>query len=319
MSDAPALGLLLDVDGPVASPVTRTIAIPSIATDIVSLANGGVPVVFNTGRSDQFLRDEVVGPLVHGGLLPHARVFGVCEKGGTWFRITPSGAGDLTVDETLFPFSALVSAVDELVTARFAETVFFDRTKRTMIAVEQRLDVASDDYLALQAVIDHAIIDLCAELGLGSMWRNERRPAVDGSISIRLDPSIISTDIESVRVGKDLGAERGLDLIAASGPVPAVWRTMGDSRVDYAMADWLYDAGYEISHVDVRPADGIPEKPYPVLTAAAELTNDAAGAVFLRRWATRLIDGAKPAFPVSVTPPIVSTDHEWRPEARPGG
>jgi len=291
MSDTPALGLLLDVDGPVASPVTRSIAIPSIAADIVALANAGVPVVFNTGRSDQFLKDEVVGPLVEGGLLPHARVFGVCEKGGSWFRITPDGAGDLSIDESLFPYSDLVTAVDELVTARFADTVFFDRTKRTMIAVEQRLDVASDDYLALQSVIDHAVIDLCTESGLGSVWRNERYPAADGSISIRLDPSIISTDIESVRVGKDFGAERALALIAASGPVPAVWRTMGDSRVDYAMADWLHAAGYEIAHVDVRPADGVPEKPYPVLTAATALTNDAAGAVFLRRWAARIVEG----------------------------
>ncbi|TAJ47826.1 MAG: hypothetical protein EPO52_06350 [Herbiconiux sp.] len=294
MSDVPALGLLLDVDGPVASPVTRSIAIPSIATDIVALANAGVPVVFNTGRSDQFLKDEVVGPLVEGGLLPHARVFGVCEKGGSWFRITPTGAGDLSIDESLFPYPDLVTAVDDLVTERFADTVFFDRTKRTMIAVEQRLDVASDDYLAQQSVIDRAVIDLCTESGLGTMWRNERHPAPDGSISIRLDPSIISTDIESVRVGKDFGAERALTLVAASGPVPAVWRTMGDSRVDYAMADWLHAADYEIAHVDVRPADGVPEKPYPVLTAAAALTNDAAGAVFLRRWASRIVEGTAP-------------------------
>ncbi len=291
MSDAPALGLLLDVDGPVASPVTRSIAIPSIATDIVALANAGVPVVFNTGRSDQFLKDEVVGPLVHAGLQPEARVFGVCEKGGSWFRITPDGAGDLFIDESLFPYSDLAAAVDALVTDRFADTVFFDRTKRTMVAVEQRRDVASDDYLALQSVIDRAIIDLCTDAGLGSLWRNERHPAEDGSVSIRLDPSIISTDVESVRVGKDFGAERALALVSASGPVPAVWRTMGDSRVDYAMADWLHGAGYDIAHVDVRPADGVPEKPYPVLTADAELTNDAAGAVFLRRWAARIVEG----------------------------
>jgi hypothetical protein len=33
----------------------------------------------------------------------------------------------------------------------------------------------------------------------------------------------------------------------------------------------------------VRPADGVPEKPYPVLTAD-ELIHDEAGAAFLSRW-----------------------------------
>ena len=56
VNSTPPLGLLLDVDGPLASPLTRTIAIPSIIEDLVSLANLGVPVVFNTGRTDLFLR-----------------------------------------------------------------------------------------------------------------------------------------------------------------------------------------------------------------------------------------------------------------------
>lgn len=48
MSETPRLGLLLDVDGPIASPITRTVAIPSIADDLVAIANAGNPVVFNT-------------------------------------------------------------------------------------------------------------------------------------------------------------------------------------------------------------------------------------------------------------------------------
>ena len=291
-SDAPDLGLLLDVDGPIASPVTRSIAIPSIAADLVALANAGVPVVFNTGRSDEFLRGEVVGPLVSGGLLESARVFGVCEKGGVWFRITPTGVGDLTIDDSLSVPSQLVAAVDELVAERFADTMFFDRTKRTMISVEQRTDVDSDHYLAVQPVFDEAVLDLCRTFDLGAVWRSERRPARDGSVLYRLDPSIISTDIESVRTGKDLGAERALELAAATGPLPHRWRTAGDSRGDYAMADWLHEQRYDVAHVDVRPAEGVPEKPYPVLTVDdASVVNDAAGARFLRQWARSVVEG----------------------------
>ncbi|MDO9394987.1 MAG: hypothetical protein Q7T71_00430 [Herbiconiux sp.] len=301
MTSAPNLGLLLDVDGPIASPVTRSIAIPSIATDLVALAGAGVPVVFNTGRSDAFLRGEVIGPLLAGGLGADARVFGVCEKGAVWFRITPAGGGagddggvgELALDDSLVVPSSLRTGIERLIAERFADTMFFDHTKRTMVSVEQRTDVDSEHYLAVQPEFDRAVLDLCRTLDLGAMWRSERHPAADGSIRYRLDPSIISTDIESVRVGKDLGAERALELIAATGPLPTRWRTAGDSRSDYAMADWLHAEGREVAHVDVRPAEGVPEKPYPVLTAEESLVNDAAGAVFLRRWAAALVEGVE--------------------------
>ena len=84
MTTTPApLGLLLDVDGPIASPITRTLAIPSIAADLVELAAAGVPIVFNTGRSDAFIRAQVVGPLLDAGLPAGARVHAVCEKGAS--------------------------------------------------------------------------------------------------------------------------------------------------------------------------------------------------------------------------------------------
>ena len=79
----------------------------------------------------------------------------------------------------------------------------------------------------------------------------------------RVDPSIISTDIESVRLGKDLGASRAVELLAAQGIVPQSWRTVGDSRTDYAMADWLHHQDHHVNHVDVRPADGVPSQAVP--------------------------------------------------------
>ena len=54
----PPLALLLDVDGPVASPVTRDVK-REIIDDLVALASAGIPVVFNTGRSDAFIREQV--------------------------------------------------------------------------------------------------------------------------------------------------------------------------------------------------------------------------------------------------------------------
>ena len=38
--------------------VSRTIAIPEIAQDLVRLAHAGVPIAFITGRSDAFVREQ---------------------------------------------------------------------------------------------------------------------------------------------------------------------------------------------------------------------------------------------------------------------
>ena len=47
--DAPPLGILLDVDGPVSSPDTRRVA-AALLDDLRALLAAGIPVVLNTGQ-----------------------------------------------------------------------------------------------------------------------------------------------------------------------------------------------------------------------------------------------------------------------------
>ncbi|MBW8871474.1 MAG: hypothetical protein JF618_04650, partial [Leifsonia sp.] len=166
------LGLLFDVDGPIASPVTRTIAIRSIVTDLVSMAAAGVPIAFITGRSGAFIRNQVVNPLCDAGLgdaldQHGARMFGVFEKGGAWAPITGDGMGEVTVDETVAFAREAVDGIRGLVRDRFADTMFFDETKRAMISVEQRTDVDAETYGEAQARFQDAAFDLLAGLGVG--------------------------------------------------------------------------------------------------------------------------------------------------------
>ncbi|WIB67657.1 hypothetical protein DEI93_01075 [Curtobacterium sp. MCBD17_035] len=289
MTTPPRLGLLLDVDGPIASPVSRTIAIPSIVEDLVALAAQGIPVVFNTGRSDAFIREQVVGPLLAGGLASGGRVHAVCEKGAVWCSIDPRFDGGMSAIEVAEDLALPVDFADEmraLVADTFADVVFYDETKRAMVSIEQRVDVPSATFLARQPDLDARAMDALVRRGYGVRRLDDVRAADDGSVTWRIDPTIISTDIESARTGKDMGAERALELLADDGALPATWRTVGDSRSDYAMADWLHEHGYDVAHVDVRPADGVPETPYPVLTAPDGVIHDAAGARFLRTWVT---------------------------------
>ncbi|MFJ3384914.1 MULTISPECIES: hypothetical protein [unclassified Curtobacterium] len=284
---APRLGLLLDVDGPIASPVSRTIAIQSIVEDLVALAAEGIPVVFNTGRSDAFIREQVVRPLLAGGLAPGGRVHAVCEKGAVWCSIGPQyedGMSDIVIAEDLALPTDYADEMRELVRAEYADLVFFDETKHAMVSVEQRVEVPNATYLARQPEFDEQAMAALQRRGLGVRRLDDVRPAADGSVAWRIDPTIISTDVESDRSGKDMGAERSLELLAQDGELPLAWRTMGDSRSDYAMADWLHANGHDVAHVDVRPSDGVPVTPYPVLTAPDGVIHDEAGARYLADW-----------------------------------
>jgi hydroxymethylpyrimidine pyrophosphatase-like HAD family hydrolase len=284
----PPLALLLDVDGPVASPVTRDVK-REIIDDLVALAAAGIPVVFNTGRSDAFIREQVMEPMIAAGIPSGTIIHAICEKGAVWFSYTAAGPGPIHVDRELAVPAAYGDDVRRMVAEDYAAHMFFDETKRAMVSVEQHIEVPSAEYLAEQKLFDADAMDLMARHGLGVVRLDHHAPNSDDEVDYRVDPTIISTDIESVRLGKDLGASRAVELLAAQGITPEAWRTVGDSRTDYAMADWLHHNDHPVKHVDVRPADGVPEKPYDVLTAqdlglAASVIHDDAGGAFLRSW-----------------------------------
>ncbi|MHA7280802.1 Cof-type HAD-IIB family hydrolase [Arthrobacter sp. MDT2-2] len=277
----PVQGLLLDVDGPVASPVTRTVPAGIIA-DLLTLAAAGWPVVFNTGRSDSFIREQVMRPMLATGIPAGITFHAVCEKGATWFSFTADGAGEVFVDRELALPRSFADDVRDLVEEKYADLMFFDETKLSMVSVEQSLDATNADYLAAQRSFDDDALDILHSHDMGARRLDREEPDSNGDIAYRVDPTIISTDIESVRVGKDLGAERALTLVAPLLDIPRTWHTVGDSRTDYAMADYLHGQGFDVAHVDVRPADGVPAKPYEILTEGS-LIHEEAGAAFLAR------------------------------------
>jgi hypothetical protein len=53
------------------------------------------------------------------------------------------------------------------------------------------------------------------------------------------------------------------------------------------MADHVLARGLEVAHVDVRPGDGLLERPYRVIVEPG-VVHDEAGAVFLRYWREKL-------------------------------
>jgi hypothetical protein len=284
--NTPPFGILLDVDGPVSSPVTRTVA-PSLLTDVGSLLAAGVPVVFNTGRSAAFVAEHVLSPLAGGGLGPDARLHAICEKGGVWTSAGPDGVGNVHVDPALRVPDVCRELLSDLVDTGYADAMFVDDTKQVMATVEARTDVPNAVYLERQRSFDDQLLAGLVAAGLGVRLRDQRHPDGGGETPWRIDPSVIATDVESDLSGKALGARRALALLADDGPLPRVWHTVGDSRSDYAMADELHERGYDVTHVDVGPQPPLPGRPYAVTTIPG-LVYEAAGAAHLRSLVDRL-------------------------------
>jgi hypothetical protein len=279
-------GLLLDVDGPISSPITRTVSQPGLLEALVTLANSGVPIAFNTGRGDDFLVREVSGPLYAAGMHEDALVWGIGEKGGTWFRF--GSPEQLVVDENLIVPDDVRQKMQHLAEGEFSDLVFFDDSKRTMVSLEQRLDITLDGAVA-QIVLD-AGFDISWHGNISAELKAlETDPAVNGNrTNYRIDSSVLATDVEHSRTGKDIGARRFIDLLLEQGITPPQrWFTMGDSRSDYKMTDWLFAHGFTASHVDVRPSEQLPQTDYPVLTHPS-LIFDEAGEFFLSAWARKV-------------------------------
>lgn len=270
--------------------MTRTIAIQSIVDDLVTLAGAGIPIAFITGRSDAFIRDNVISPLLAAGLDRTGdalRMFGVFEKGGSWAEITTAGMGPVEVDESLALPEEFADDIRALVSEQYDDLMFFDDTKRAMVSVEQRTEVSSATYHAAQATFENAAFSALTRHGLGVRFGDREVADGRGQVPFRIDTTIISTDIESVTLDKDHGARRALAYFESNGALPALWRSVGDSRSDYLMADHVHERGFEVAHVDVRPSDGILDRPYRIIVEG-DLEHDDAGAAFLRYWVGEL-------------------------------
>lgn len=255
----PPLGLLLDVDGPISSTRTRTLRLAALAEDLTAIAKSGCPVVFNTGRSADFLGEQIIPRLVISGLSPSDPVWGVGEKGGTWFSLADANGaarvGPVSEDQQIAPPAALVEAARDIA-ARFSDTVFFDATKRTMISLEQHVHVSSADFHRVRP-------EIIAEV--------EREIERTGAHDMTIYPTFISIDVEHEASGKALGARRGLELLGERMDAPHRWFTAGDSGQDYDMATELHERGFDVTHLDVRLDGPARDEAYRVIREVPNL------------------------------------------------
>jgi hydroxymethylpyrimidine pyrophosphatase-like HAD family hydrolase len=281
----PPYALLADIDGPISNPDAKAIVNPRVVPAIVSLLDSGIPVVFNTGRSADFVQRNVFAPILEMGPKNLHFLHGVCEKGAVWLSLDDNADVWHFLDETIAVSKDLQPKTRALVDEKYADSMFFDGTKETMISVERRADVDHDTYYAAQQMFLEDLERLVREVD-----PEVTRPgpgARSGKAKLQLDPSIIAVDVESVKVGKDLGAARAFELLRQT--LPLQWRTIGDSTVDYAMSDWLHEHEQNVTHVDVGPKRQKQERAYEVLIARKGIHDEAGGAYV--EWLAKTVAG----------------------------
>lgn len=284
----PPLALLVDLDGPLANPTARTVIEPTIFPSIRALLLAGLPVVINTGRSAQYVLDHVITPMKAFGDLPKTGFYVVCEQGAVWFPVVEGQEQALQVDTSIAVPDPFAQAVMAMAAERFSDTMFIDHTKLAMVSVEQRLDVSHELYVVGQRQFVEQTVKIGEVMGLPVIVGLPR--PVDPVGTIRVHPTIISTDVEPAAVGKDLGAQRAWAMLERDGLLPKAWRCVGDSPSDILMADWLYQQGQSVRHLDVSLEGNAPDdRPFPVLRPAHRWLDDA-GAAYLR-WVLAKVNG----------------------------
>lgn len=226
---------LFDVDGVITTPENK-VANPLILKKIIEFLERGDLIGFNTGRSVEFTIEGILKPLKSKisdkTLLDN--IFSVGEKGGDW-ACFKNGVIEIKTDETLKPSENLQTKVIDLIEAKYSNSIEFDTTKKTMITAEIIKGTDLEKFHEAQKTFNVEVEKILTEMNIANLI---------------IDPSIIATDIQDPKAGKDLGVQRFLDMIAGLHE-PDEFETFGDSPTDLEMYKYLVKLGHKAKFIYV--------------------------------------------------------------------
>jgi HAD superfamily hydrolase (TIGR01484 family) len=240
MEKQPKTAWIFDVDGVLSDPEHKTIDDKFIDFILHKLAKGE-PVALNTGRSIDWVIEKLVHPLLEktDDKTIIARFFVVGEKGGTWMKYDSEGNMHRNKDDSFRLSAELRERMKNMVEEKFSDCVFLDDTKETMISIEMKTSYHVEKFAERQKDLNAEMKKIIKEIGNGH----------------KMDPTIIATDIEDVRVGKALGTKRILRWLDENGIEPGRFIAFGDSVSDLEMAGELEEQGKQVTFVYVGDSE----------------------------------------------------------------
>lgn len=243
---------IYDLDGVVTHLTEKKITNPELLAVFTKQLQNNEPITLNTGRSLPFIREKVLTPLVeymHEQNLPESLLhnfFAVGEKGNAWIE-DEKNYFDLS---TAMP-EEFAQKVQQLIEKDFADTMFFDTTKKTMISTEMHTGLSIDTYLAAQKKLIPKLEDMLKEANLADQYH--------------IDPTVTATDIQHNTAGKAKGTKRILEWLEKRQLHPEKFAAFGDSKGDLGTGEELQRQNKQFDFVFVGEKDIIQDMPsFPV-------------------------------------------------------
>lgn len=231
---------IFDVDGVITNPQEKKITEPKILEEIIKRLKLKEPVALNTGRSLSWMIEKVINPLI--GIVSDKTIltnfFAVGEKGGTWLEFNNQGKFKEYKDDNISIPDNVKDLIRNLIKDKYADSMFYDESKLTMISTEMNYGHNLENYKRRQEEISDEFKKLLIDQKL-----NEK---------FKIDPTTIATDIENKFVGKHFAVKRIIDWIKNKGFEVQKYVAFGDSfRSDIPMAEEINSQGLPVEFIYV--------------------------------------------------------------------
>ncbi len=248
---------LYDCDGVITNPAEKTVN-QQLIQELAKRIDSGIIVGFNTGRSLDWAFEHIILPITQKIANPEnlRNIYAAAEKGASWGKFT-NGRWHEYLDPTITIPEPLKDDVRAAVNKYHVEhntTVVYELPdKKTMLTFEM------NDGMPIEVFRSH-------------------QPALAGGIQtaiqladarFRVDSTEIAIDIESLAVGKHLGAKRILEELENDGVdySQTHFKTFGDTPSDLRMAHEIHQRGLSVEFVfvgDTKTFNAL-ETEYPII------------------------------------------------------
>lgn len=249
IKNKPELCLVLDVDGVLTDPQTKH-ANPSLLSKIEEVNSYGITVALNTGRSFTWLKEEILFKLP-------INVYFSCEKGSIWGK-SDGRVFNKKIDDSVSIPKELKKEVISLINTKYSDCVFFDKDKETMATAEMKEDFPLTDFPKRLTNLSENMKEIIKKHDLDKVFK--------------ITNTTIAVEMESVEVGKNLGAKRILKMLVEDGLSPEEFITIGDDDSDALMTQEFNDNGFKTSLVYVGNSNLEIKYNFPVIITKNKFT-----------------------------------------------